>query len=490
MSDDDRTPDGEAPRGRDAEKDAPGPEGVKPESEPEAVGEQKPERAASSESGPEEAEPEAEAKPEPASEAKPDPEPEPESEAAPEPEPERKPEPEPERKPKPEPESAPEPGPKPDAERAGGEAGRPPATPRPPRPEDQRRPGPPAGPRPRPRPGGAPLPPRRHEGGRPPVQGPPPGDGRGRPPGPGPRPGMRPGPGQGPRPGGQPPYQGRPPHRPPQGPRPAPPHGGHQQPFAPGSSRGRAGHESGAGGPDRLTGRQRLAKSIWPPRVSRAQLIVALLLFVLGLGLAIQVRSTSENSALRGARQEDLVRILDELDDRTKRLEEEKQSLERQRTELDSSSDQAEEARKQTLKKQRQLGVLAGTVGAQGPGIALTVTDPSDGVQADSLLDTVQELRAAGAEAIEINDVRVVADTYFSEGDGGVLIDGRRVTPPYRFEVIGEPKDLEPALNIPGGVVQSLQNEQADVAVTRSSKIVVDAVRPANKPRYIGPSTQ
>lgn len=94
--------------------------------------------------------------------------------------------------------------------------------------------------------------------------------------------------------------------------------------------------------------------------MSRAQLIVALLLFVLGLGLAIQVRSNSDNSALRGARQEDLVRILDELDNRTERLEDEKQRLDDQRTELENSSDQAEEARKQTLEKERQAGYPGG----------------------------------------------------------------------------------------------------------------------------------
>lgn len=101
-----------------------------------------------------------------------------------------------------------------------------------------------------------------------------------------------------------------------------------------------------------LTGRQRLAKGLWPPRVSRAQLIVALLLFGLGFGLAVQVASNSDSgSALRGARQEDLVRILDELDSRTQRLEDEKQGLEDQRTELENSSDQAEEARKQTVER-------------------------------------------------------------------------------------------------------------------------------------------
>ncbi|MBB6437690.1 uncharacterized protein YlxW (UPF0749 family) [Streptomyces candidus] len=238
------------------------------------------------------------------------------------------------------------------------------------------------------------------------------------------------------------------------------------------------------------TGRQRLLAGLWPPRISRAQLIVALLLFGLGLGLAIQVNSTSDKGALRGARQEDLVRILDELDDRTQRLEEEKQRLVAQRSELESSSDQAEEARKQTLEKERQLGVLAGTVGAQGPGITLTINDPQGAVEADRLLDTIQELRAAGAEAIQINDVRVVANTYFSEVDGGIQIDGKKIAAPYSFKVIGKPQDLEPALNIPGGVVQTLEKEQATAVVQRLEKIVVNALRPAKRPDYARSSSQ
>ncbi|OKK03221.1 hypothetical protein AMK26_16890 [Streptomyces sp. CB03234] len=238
------------------------------------------------------------------------------------------------------------------------------------------------------------------------------------------------------------------------------------------------------------TGRQRLLAGLWPPRVTRAQLIVAVLLFGLGLGLAIQVRSTSDTGALRGARQEDLVRILDELDDRTQRLEDEKARLEDQRTELENSSDQAEEARKQTLEKERQLGILAGTVAAQGPGITLTIDDGAGAVESDMLLDAIQELRAAGAEAIQVNGVRVVADSYFSGDAGDIEVDGRRIKAPYRFKVIGKPQDLEPALNIPGGVVQTLEKEQATATVTRSQKIVVDALRPAERPDYARSSSQ
>ncbi|MFD3336998.1 DUF881 domain-containing protein [Streptomyces sp. NPDC058700] len=232
------------------------------------------------------------------------------------------------------------------------------------------------------------------------------------------------------------------------------------------------------------SGRRRLASALWPLRVTRAQLVVALLLFVLGLGLAIQVSSTSDNSALRGARQEDLVRILDELDDRTQRLEDEKARLEKQRTELESSSDQAEEARRQTQEKERQLGILAGTVAAEGPGITLTVGDPTGAVESDMLLDAIQELRAAGAEAIQVNGVRVVADSYFTGIGDDMRIDGTKVAAPYVFKVIGKPEDLEPALNIPGGVVQTLEKEQATATVERSAKIVVDALRPAKRPDY------
>lgn len=238
------------------------------------------------------------------------------------------------------------------------------------------------------------------------------------------------------------------------------------------------------------TGRQRLVAVLWPLRFSRAQLIVALLLFVLGLGLAIQVRSNSDSSALRGARQEDLVRILDELDNRTQRLEDEKQRLEDQRAELENSSDLAEEARKQTLQKEQQLGILAGTVAAQGPGITLTIDDPSGTVESDMLLDAIQELRAAGAEAIQVNDVRVVADTYFTGTGSDIKVDGKPVSAPYTFKVIGKPQDLEPALNIPGGVVQTLEKEQATATVARSQRIVVDALRPAKLPDYARSSAQ
>jgi Uncharacterized protein conserved in bacteria len=218
-------------------------------------------------------------------------------------------------------------------------------------------------------------------------------------------------------------------------------------------------------------------------------LVVALLLFTLGLGLAIQVSSTNQESQLRGARQEDLVRILDELDGRQQRLQSEKHQLEQSLTQLESSSNQAKEAQEQTRRKGAALGVLAGTVRATGPGITLTIKDPEGHVKADMLLDTLQELRAAGAEAIQINDVRVVADTYFTDpSSGGVRIDGKSVSQPYEFTVIGNPQDLQPALNIPGGVVRTLEKEQATATITEEQELTVDALIKPKAPEYARPA--
>ncbi|OKJ01182.1 DUF881 domain-containing protein [Kitasatospora sp. CB01950] len=239
-------------------------------------------------------------------------------------------------------------------------------------------------------------------------------------------------------------------------------------------------------------GRERLKAALWPPRVSRGQLVVALLLFALGLALAIQVRSTNDHSQLRGARQEDLVRILDELDGRQQRLQFEKTQLEQNLAQLENSSNQAKEAQEQTRKRASELGVLAGTEKATGPGIVLTIDDPQGQVKADMLLDTLQELRAAGAEAIQINDVRVVAGTYFTDNasGSGVRIDGKSVSQPFRFTVVGNPQDLTPALNIPGGVVRSLEKQQARATIVQQQKVVVDVLATPQPLQYGKPAAK
>jgi uncharacterized protein YlxW (UPF0749 family) len=121
--------------------------------------------------------------------------------------------------------------------------------------------------------------------------------------------------------------------------------------------------------------------------------------------------------------------------------------------------------------------------------VEITVTDPRRAVRAANLLDALEELRDAGAEAVQINGVRVVASTSFLDaGAGQIRIDGHLVTPPYLYVVIGDPDTLDPALRIPGGVFAVLDERGATPTLQSAQDVVVDAVRPDTAPQYARPS--
>ncbi|WP_317697959.1 DUF881 domain-containing protein [Aeromicrobium sp. REDSEA-S32_B7] len=132
-------------------------------------------------------------------------------------------------------------------------------------------------------------------------------------------------------------------------------------------------------------------------------------------------------------------------------------------------------------------GSLRG-VGATGPGVRLTVSDPDGLVDAGLVLDVLQELREAGAEAIVVNDTaRVVAQTYVLDDEQGLRIGGRQVSSPYVFDVIGDPSTLEESITFRGGVRDLLQARGAQAAVARRSTITITALADVRTPEYARP---
>ncbi len=132
--------------------------------------------------------------------------------------------------------------------------------------------------------------------------------------------------------------------------------------------------------------------------------------------------------------------------------------------------------------------MLAGSVGATGPGVRLTVSDPDGLVDAGLVLDVLQELREAGAEAIVVNDTaRVVAQTYVLDDEQGLRIGGRQVSSPYVFDVIGDPSTLEESITFRGGVRDLLQARGAQAAVARRSTITITALADVRTPEYARP---
>jgi uncharacterized protein YlxW (UPF0749 family) len=72
---------------------------------------------------------------------------------------------------------------------------------------------------------------------------------------------------------------------------------------------------------------------------------------------------------------------------------------------------------------------------------------------------------------------------------GELMVDGRPITSPYEFVVIGSPQNMETAMNIPGGVVPRFTSRGGSVDIQQSDEVVVDALRPLDTPQYASPDT-
>jgi uncharacterized protein YlxW (UPF0749 family) len=191
------------------------------------------------------------------------------------------------------------------------------------------------------------------------------------------------------------------------------------------------------------------------PRDRRLRLVGALLLALLGFGLAMSVHTSRTASKLATTRPDDLVRILDDLDARQTVLRGQIAQLQDARSRLSGSGSSAAalaDARKRT----QDLGILAGTVAAQGPGIEVTVADPQRTVDAEVLVDAVEELRDAGAETLEVAGVRMGATSWIEDTGSGLSVNGHAVAPPYLIRAIGDAQTMAKALQIPGGVVDTV----------------------------------
>jgi uncharacterized protein YlxW (UPF0749 family) len=226
----------------------------------------------------------------------------------------------------------------------------------------------------------------------------------------------------------------------------------------------------------------------WGRREPLAAALIGILTLLLGFAFAVQVRSTADDQALAGAREEDLVRILDDLTGREDRLRVQISDQRSALAQLSGADSQSAEALQEARQRAEALGILNGTVAAQGPGLQMTIGDPSGRITAAVLVKVVQELRAAGAETMQVGDVRVGGSTAVTGTPGALQLDGRPVAAPYVFRVIGSPQDMATAMNIPNGVARTVRLRDGTIDVVQSDHIVVDALRALHPPQYAEPT--
>jgi uncharacterized protein YlxW (UPF0749 family) len=233
-------------------------------------------------------------------------------------------------------------------------------------------------------------------------------------------------------------------------------------------------------------GRERLRDALVRP--SRGQVVVAVLLAALGFAAITQVRTNTTDNTYAGYREQDLVDVLSGLAGTSQRAQNELNTLEATRRRLEQNKADQSAALQAAQKQAQELSILAGSVPVTGPGIRVTVTEGPRPVDVDSVLDTVEELRSAGAEAMQVNGkVRLVAQSAIESAPGGLRVDGTLVTSPYVFDVIGDPHTLEGALSLIDGPIAQFKDAGATVKVEEEKSLDITSVHQPTTQQFAQP---
>jgi uncharacterized protein YlxW (UPF0749 family) len=234
-------------------------------------------------------------------------------------------------------------------------------------------------------------------------------------------------------------------------------------------------------------------------RRGRSQLafgaLAVLLCVLLGIAIVTQVRQTESGDSLETARPADLLVLLDSLQQREAALNTEVTDLQRTLAQLQASGSSDQAAIENAQARLAALSILIGTVAATGPGVTLTIEDTAPGVPAETMLDVINELRAAGAEAMEIGgragdqqtSVRVGVDTWVVGTPGALVVDSSTLNPPYSVLAIGDPPTLSAAMNIPGGAMDSVERVGGSMVVQQADRVDITALRQPKPRQYAQP---
>jgi uncharacterized protein YlxW (UPF0749 family) len=175
-----------------------------------------------------------------------------------------------------------------------------------------------------------------------------------------------------------------------------------------------------------------------PPVRGRA-ISVWLIALLVALVATIQIRSPAEvERTLIGVDSTSLAFLIDDLHRANDSLSAETTDLAQRRSTLQSGSSGA--ADQVLTDEANRLQALEGLVPVQGPGIVIVID--ANGLRALDLQDALNNLAAGGAEAIEVNDRRIVVGVPIQQAAGGVEVDGALVVPPWTISVIGDPTRL------------------------------------------------
>ncbi|MGE5632996.1 MAG: DUF881 domain-containing protein [Caulobacteraceae bacterium] len=212
------------------------------------------------------------------------------------------------------------------------------------------------------------------------------------------------------------------------------------------------------------------------------QIAIALVCIVLGLMVSIQFRTVKQGvGPVSEYRAREIASQLKKAKEDNAKLLNMKNEYEAKIKEYENSASQGSASAKLLKEELDTARITAGLEDVEGPGITVLVDDLKFGekvnyplISYSMLLELVNELNAAGAEAISINGQRFISTTEIRQ-TGGIHININTVSyaPPFEFKAIGDPKTLEAALRLREGIVDKFEASGVAVTITQEQLVKI-----------------
>lgn len=213
--------------------------------------------------------------------------------------------------------------------------------------------------------------------------------------------------------------------------------------------------------------------------MSKDKIIIALTVSIICITLAfvmtVQLRTVSQTdiTSIENMREEELKQqakiwktkyeeIQEKIDEDNKKINEYKQKTQNnQETSTLLTSELA------------QMRTTIGTTDVEAEGIVITLKDGQKQITSEDLIKLINELKLAGAEAISINNQRIINLTEIVDVNSYILINGQRTSSPFEIKAIGNQKYLMSGISSKGGYSDSIKNDekQIDISEERNIKI-------------------
>jgi uncharacterized protein YlxW (UPF0749 family) len=206
-----------------------------------------------------------------------------------------------------------------------------------------------------------------------------------------------------------------------------------------------------------------------------------LICIILGTMISWQYRSINANQdalSYENKRVEELKNDLISLQRTNRELSSRLQELREENRALENARAGGDELTSQLQKKLERARVFAGFTDVKGKGIIITLDNTEfANVGETDIFDVINELRAAGAQAISVNDERIVAMSEIRKAGRYIMINGRQMVAPFVIKAISDPEKLERSLTLIGGIVETLERWEIKVDIKKSDDIIIPRVR-------------